>query len=257
MTSRKWSASRLLLRRALWGLVLPCLALCGLLVALVLGWRLVLPSDGGGTSSIVEHACACTALMLVGVFPMLAIVFLLEAWFRPLLVPEAIPNLGRSSGCLLTVIIGALLPVVAAALPLGGLHVSRWLHTSRANRPALRPRAAGEPELVEIGFLKSGDIIYDLTDDRGYWTMVRQSFREVGPSADDPTKPFTIKLTGPDAGHLVLYRLRNVRTGDVHEFRNVPVRRRAYADWIITQAGERQIREELGTHIGGEVRRIR
>jgi len=260
VADRRWSASRLLFRRALWGFALPCLALCGLLVALVVGWGLVLPSDGGTTSSIVDHAWVCAALMLVGVFPMLAVVFLLEAWLRHLLVPEAIPNLGSPSGCLLTVVIGAILPLLATAGSLGAFHVARSLREAAANARASAQEAAPDPqsmpEPLAIDSFQEGDIIYSQLDRNGFATSITHFFREFGPDDDIPNKPFTINHSEADTGQIELYRLRNVGTGESFEFQNVPVKRLASGDWIITDQGQKQIRDQLQARMRVQIRRI-
>jgi len=104
-------------------------------------------------------------------------------------------------------------------------------------------------EPVSVRSIQEGDIVYSRLDFNGFVTTITYMFREYGPDPIDPEKGFTIRRTAAEAGAVELYRLRNVATSEVQDFRGVRVARGRDSIWRITEAGHRQIREELEKHL--------
>jgi len=116
-----------------------------------------------------------------------------------------------------------------------------------------------QPETFEPAAVKSfqvGDIVYSQLDRNGFVTSISHFFRELGPDTDDPSKPFTVNRTDEYKGHIALYRLRNVGTGEVFEFTNVAVKRLAAGGWVIADDGQKQIRDQLQARMRVQIRRI-
>jgi len=132
----------------------------------------------------------------------------------------------------------------------------------RAERPTpaarMVPREAApvrlEPVIVEG--LDKGDIIFSQLDRNGFVTSISHFFRELGPDPDDAKKGFTIHRKDENSGVVELYRLRNVGTGEVREFRKVGVIRLPDGRWRIGQAGWQQIEKELAARMRVRVRRV-
>ena len=139
-------------------------------------------------------------------------------------------------------------------------HSSRFrvIEYARDGRdPAPREAPAGAPfEPVSVRSLQKGDIIYSQLDRNGFVTSISHFFRELGPEADDPKKGFVIRRTGPKAGTVELYRLRNVGTGEVYSFKGIAVGQGADGAWRITDAGQQQIRDGLQKRMRVKIRRI-
>ena len=139
-------------------------------------------------------------------------------------------------------------------------HSSRFtvIEYARDERdPAPREAPAEAPlEPASVRSLQKGDIIYSQLDRNGFVTSISHFFRELGPDASDPKKGFVILRTGPKAGAVELYRLRNVGTGEVYSFKGIAVAQGPDGTWRITDAGQQQIREELQKHMRVKIRRI-
>ena len=117
-----------------------------------------------------------------------------------------------------------------------------------------------EPEVYEpvsVEKIQSGDIVYAQLDRNGFVTSISHFFRELGPDPEHPERSFTINRTDLDHGSVALYRLRNVGTGESHEFRDVPVEHLATGDWVITEDGQRKIRTQLEARMRVQIRLIR
>jgi hypothetical protein len=141
--------------------------------------------------------------------------------------------------------------------------VPGWLEWVKRAIPKTKVRTAvtpvKQPETFEPASVKSfdsDDIIYSQLDRNGFVTSISHFFREVGPDNDDPNKPFTVIRSDEYAGKIELYRLRNVGTGEVYEFENVPVTRLAAGNWVIGEEGERLIRDQLQARMRVQIRRI-
>lgn len=112
-----------------------------------------------------------------------------------------------------------------------------------------------EPETVEA--FQTDDIVYSQLDRNGFVTSISHFFRELGPDPENPDKPFLVNRKDEYDGHIVLYRLRNVGTGEIFEFENVPVKRLAGGGWVISEDGWRRIRDQLQARMRVQIRRIR
>jgi len=112
-------------------------------------------------------------------------------------------------------------------------------------------------EPVSVESFQTGDIIYSQLDRNEFVTSISHFFRELRPD-DNPNTPFTININRNDqySGQIQLYRLRNVGTGEVFEFKNVGVKRLASGDWMITDDGQKQIRDQLQARMRVQIRRI-
>lgn len=138
----------------------------------------------------------------------------------------------------------------------------RWLAWIRLPRFRIKREEAVpvQPETyqpVSVESFQSGDIVYSQLDRNGFVTSISHFFHELGPDPKNSDKPFTVNREDEYGGHIVLYRLRNVGTGDVFEFENVPVKRLAGGGWVITEEGWRQIRDQLQARMRVQIRRIR
>jgi len=111
-------------------------------------------------------------------------------------------------------------------------------------------------EPVPVKSFQTGDIIYSQLDRNGFVTSISHFFREIGPDPEDPSKPFVVNREDEYGGHIVLYRLRNVGTGETYDFENVKVKRLAAGDWVIDEDGQRAIRDHLQARMRVQIRRI-
>ncbi len=113
-------------------------------------------------------------------------------------------------------------------------------------------------EPISVESFQTGDIVYSQLDRNDFVTSISHFFRELGPDDDNPNAPFTVNIDRNDqySGQIQLYRLRNVGTGEVFEFQNVAVKRLASGDWIITDEGQKQIRDQLQARMRVQIRRI-
>ena len=111
-------------------------------------------------------------------------------------------------------------------------------------------------EPVPVPSFETGDIIYSQLDRNGFVTSISHFFRELGPNPDDLAKPFTVNRESEEDGTIALYRLRNVGTGEVYEFKDVGVKRLVSGDWVITEDGQRKIRDQLQARMRVQIRRI-
>lgn len=137
----------------------------------------------------------------------------------------------------------------------GGLAWLRWpvLHVATERTAAVEPETY---EPVAVKSLEPGDIIYSQLDRNGFVTSISHFFRELGPNPQDAKAPFVVERDDEYAGRIQLYRLRNVGTGEVFEFRGLAVKRIAAGEWIITEDGYKQIRNDLQARMRVQVRRI-
>jgi len=167
------------------------------------------------------------------------------------------------------VILGAIvsLPLLLMAGLVGAAVISRMKQEGRLPawfrwpemRVSTKRTAVVQPdtfEPVNVKSFQTGDIVYSQLDRNGFVTSISHFFRELGPETEDPSKPFTVSRTDEYKGHIVLYRLRNVGTGEVFEFANVPIKRLAAGDWIIGDDGQRQLRDQLQARMRVQIRRI-
>jgi hypothetical protein len=111
-------------------------------------------------------------------------------------------------------------------------------------------------EPVTVEQFQPGDVIFSQLDRNGFVTSISHFFRELGPDTDNADAPFTVNRKDADSGVIVLYRLRNVGTGEVFEFRGVPVKRLISGDWVISEPGHKQIRDQLQARMRVQIRRI-
>jgi len=147
--------------------------------------------------------------------------------------------------------------VVAVELDRRG-KFEQWFGIARRKLKGSKPDPvtpmALEPVTVEQ--FQPGDIIFSQLDRNGFVTSISHFFRELGPDADNADAPFAVNRTDADNGTIVLYRLRNVGTGEVFEFRGVAVKRLISGDWVISEAGHKQIRDQLQARMRVQIRRI-
>jgi len=109
--------------------------------------------------------------------------------------------------------------------------------------PRARSRAGAPSEgRVEVERLTRGDVRFSQLDRAGRATSITHFLRELPPRGG---QGFTIDVTGKSRGTIAVYCLRNVATGEVYEFRNLPARRAADAGWVIADEGWEQIRDQL------------
>jgi hypothetical protein len=116
-----------------------------------------------------------------------------------------------------------------------------------------QPVRAERLDPVSIMSLQTGDIIYSQLDKNGFVTSISHFFRELPP---DAVKGFTVERKDSDHGTIVLYRLRNIGTGESFDFRDVPVEKAGEAGWAISEDGQVQIRDQLQAIMRVQVRRI-
>lgn len=275
MAERRRNRHSPLYRRTVWGLVLPGASL-GALVLVAVGAHAMAETLGIGVLPLLEgHTWFCVAIMALGIFPALALASLLESWFRPLFVPPAIPNLGRTSGCALTVVLGAGLPLLAVGAPvaLRGL-VSRLGRRpvlvpalpppprpasirTPARAPAARQRpvtAAVTLSPVSVESFEVGDIVYaDVdtvrVDSNGEAHCVTYVFEECWPHAVFPLG-FTVQRSDVFTGVVEVYVLRERDSQKLHWFGSVPVWSRDGRTWAITDDGCQEIKDALEEEIG-------
>jgi hypothetical protein len=135
-----------------------------------------------------------------------------------------------------------------------------WFPAFPKLRKPSKPTVNVEPETFEpesVESFQTDDIVYSQLDRNGFVTSISHFFRELGPDPESPDKPFTVNRKDEYDGHIVLYRLRNVGTGEIFEFENVPVKRLAGGGWVISEDGWRQIRDQLQARMRVQIRRIR
>ena len=133
----------------------------------------------------------------------------------------------------------------------------KWPELPTAPKSAV----AAQPDTFEpisIESFQTGDIIYSQLDRNDFVTSISHFFRELGPNDDNPNAPFTVSINRDDqySGQIQIYRLRNLGTGEIFEFQNVGVKRLASGDWIITDDGQKQIRDQLQARMRVQIRRI-
>jgi len=208
------------------------------------------------------RALACALGAVAGVCPVVLAMVMARALAHRLYTAMQEPHRGSCAGCAVIALICVLVPVAAAAGIVwvasrrSGDDFGRIPPSVEVPRPALPSRTTGESGPVTVASFQTGDIIYSQLDRNGFATSITHFFREFGPDDDNPNKPFTINRGEADTGQIELYRLRNVGTGEVFEFHNVPVKRRASDDWIITDEGQKQIRDKLQARMRVQIRRI-
>lgn len=132
--------------------------------------------------------------------------------------------------------------------------VSIGVASCTAPRPG-EPKPVPEPQgdVTAKNFCRR-DTVFRQLDRNGSATSITHFFRELRPQG---VGAFTIKRSANDEGEIVLYRLRNVGTGEMFDFPSVPVERLPSSVWQITEGGWTQIRENLEARMKVQLRRIR
>ena len=208
------------------------------------------------------RALACGLGVVAGVCPVLLAMVMARALAHRFYAAMQEPHRGSCAGCGVIALICVLVPVAAAAGIVwvasrrSGDDFGRIPPSVEVPRPASPSRTTGESGPLTVASFQTGEIIYSQLDRNEFVTSISHFFRELGPDDDNPNKPFTINRSEADTGQIELYRLRNVGTGEVFEFQNVPVKRLASGDWIITDDGQKQIRDQLQARMRVQLRRI-
>ena len=126
---------------------------------------------------------------------------------------------------------------------------------SRSDAPS--PVVTFDP--VTVKSFQEGDIIYSQVDRNGLVTSISHFFRELRPgadSADQAEKDFTVNRTEEEAGKIEFYRLRNVGTGEIFDFKDIPARRVGTAGWNITEEGQLELKKVLEARMKVQLARI-
>ncbi|HUT35929.1 MAG TPA: hypothetical protein VNE39_20750 [Planctomycetota bacterium] len=96
------------------------------------------------------------------------------------------------------------------------------------------------PASVE-GPLQKDDVRFPQLDNDGLITSMNHYFRELKP---DKADVFTVNRVSDEQGTVLNYRLLNIGTADVYDFRDIPVKKIGGA-WTITEEGWNVIRDAL------------
>ena len=121
---------------------------------------------------------------------------------------------------------------------MGYLKRPSWLGGGQAAQKPVKEAPVGP---VSVAELHKGNISFAQLDDNGMVTSVTYTFRELLP---ENAKVFTVNRDDDTHGKLLVYRLRNVGTGDTYEFSDVGVSK-VGPDWAITEDGWTKVRDEL------------
>jgi len=97
------------------------------------------------------------------------------------------------------------------------------------------------PQPVTVPTFVTVNIKFSQLDANGLVTSVTHMFAELPPEGG-----FTVNPDDEFTGKIALYQLRNLGTGEVYEFRDVPVRKMGSAGWVIQpDVGWVHIRDQL------------
>lgn len=153
----------------------------------------------------------------------------------------------RRHWTLLVIFVGAALVLIGGFTLVAVLHSSGYLGrvkdaivgvVSNSKEPEPEPAALAP---LSIPKLQEGDIRFSQLDADGMVTSVTHFFRELLPQG---AATFTINRDTENHGTVVVYRLRNLGTGEVQSFSDIEVKRIGTA-WVITEEGWKRIRDDL------------
>jgi hypothetical protein len=118
--------------------------------------------------------------------------------------------------------------------------------------PPVRKKAPEALGPLVVASLESGDLKYSQLDGNGFPTTITHYFREFACELPPETEGgamrsgFRLNRTDESSGTVEVYRLRNIGTGEQHEFKEVAAKRVGTGDeWAITDEGHRLIHQTL------------
>jgi len=217
-------------------------------------------AQGDPVADIQSKAISWAVGIGIGAFPTLLLILATALLGRRALGRPDVPPKGNA---LLALLVGAICLSVPAAAIVGAVALSRGhrptpkpdngpVHKGVVAPPAvdeLLPRTSlpaqkpvEEPVAPKsVTEFHKGNISFAQLDGEGMLTSITHTFRELLPEG---AKVFTVVRDDDTHGKILVYRLRNVGTGETYEFSDVEVSK-VDPGWALTEDGWTKVRGEL------------